>query len=151
MVNMRPKFDFTASSGTRRRGWGLLLLIVTGLAFGCQNGPNSPELNEAETQLVAELVQLHRLQILEGTQPATADSLRGELRAILDGPSLDERIRLLGEDPARGAVLLRAVRDSLASMRQELFGTSTASNKNPPRPRTPSVSPAEPAEGERDD
>jgi hypothetical protein len=109
-----------------------------------------PKLTKEEGKLVAELVQLHRLQILQETRPAAADSLRGELQARLDGTTLDQRIRSLGKDPARGAVLLRAVRDSMAAMRRELFQTG-AGPEGDSKPRTPQAQPMAPAEGDRDD
>jgi triphosphoribosyl-dephospho-CoA synthetase len=151
MVTTHPTPEFAGRSVRRNAAGVLVLAALLAVAFGCQGPAEAPKLTEAEGELVAELVQLHRLQVLQETRPAAADSLRGALQATLDGSSLDQRIRRLGEDPARGAVLLRAVRDSMAAMRRELFRTSAVSDDDAPQPRTPQVQPTAPAEGDRED
>jgi len=133
------------------RRLALLMTALLALFAGCQGGSAVPELSDEETLLVAELVQLHRLQILQDANPALADSLRAELRLHVDGATLDERVRALGDDPTRGAVLLRAVRDSLAANRRELFGSATALEEAPRRPRHGVTEATQPAEGDRDD
>jgi hypothetical protein len=121
MVNIQ----FSPTLRPAARSFALLLTALVALIVGCQGQAKPPKLTHEETLLVAELVQLHRLQILQDTNPTLADSLRSALQISLDGATLETKLRSLGNDPSRGAALLRAVRDSLAANRRELFGSAS--------------------------
>lgn len=90
--------------------------IVAASALACNEDPGPPRLKAEEQELVDELLAIYRARLLElaETGPDIAD--HGPI-----APELEPRLRELGHEPERAAMVLQAVHDSLELFRDRLL------------------------------
>lgn len=113
---MRPIFD--SARLLRRRA----ALVLASAAFAVACGGEGPApLNDEEAALVRDLVGLYRAELLALAHGGEPDLPPG----IPDAAALERRILAEGREPARAALLLRAVHDSLVAFRDELVAAAT--------------------------
>lgn len=100
----------------------LTLSCLLASLMACSGREAPAPLSRAELDTVDELVDFYRLQLLQKQDPDEAERFRESLGRDFDEETLRAHAEALGRDPTRGARVLRAVRDSLESMRNVLLG-----------------------------
>jgi hypothetical protein len=110
----------------------LIVLVAIGASWvtwrGC-SGRSPQGLTAGEQALVSDLVTLYRLRITRLTDPERATAWLDSLELDLDEASVERELDLLGADPPRSVMVLRAVHDSLEALRSELFPPVQGTNR----------------------
>jgi hypothetical protein len=101
----------------------LLLPILIAGASACTRGNQNRELklNENETRLVEETMQMIRIRLEMTRDPALAADMRTGATDLYTDEELEFLLDRLATDSARGELVMSALNDSLQNLRTELF------------------------------
>ena len=101
----------------------LVLPILIAGASACTPGNQNRklELNEDETRLIEETVQMIRIRLEMTRDPALAADMRARAADLYTDEEREFLLDRLASDSARGQLVMDALHDSLQNLRTELF------------------------------